>query len=208
MHRPHRSRLPDESSRLAVRAATGTAEPTTSARLVNRSDVHSSAAPPAASCHRPANRSSAARDGISTRRPPGVPADHRQHRQLGRRAGPAEPDRQGSRSPMSELAARSCPYLLGYWVMPDWAELDPERLERVAQLLVREACGATSVDGQSGDPRPGPAPRRPRRADHLRGQVVHEAPERQPASGRGQRFAAMGAQPERARPSASTRWGF
>ncbi|HEV7827626.1 MAG TPA: hypothetical protein VGP04_02025 [Pseudonocardiaceae bacterium] len=52
---------------------------------------------------------------------------------------------------MSELAARSCPYLLGYWVMPDWAELDPERLERVAQLLVREACGATSVDGQGGD---------------------------------------------------------
>ncbi|WP_346619628.1 hypothetical protein [Blastococcus montanus] len=35
--------------------------------------------------------------------------------------------------------------------MLDWAELDPEKLERVAQLLVREACGATSVDGKGGD---------------------------------------------------------
>jgi hypothetical protein len=35
--------------------------------------------------------------------------------------------------------------------MLDWAELDPEKLERLAQLLVREACGATSVSGQGGD---------------------------------------------------------
>lgn len=33
----------------------------------------------------------------------------------------------------------------------NWAELDPAKLERVAQLLVREACGATSVDGRGGD---------------------------------------------------------
>ena len=35
--------------------------------------------------------------------------------------------------------------------MLQWAELDPEKLERAAQLLVREACGATSVDGRGGD---------------------------------------------------------
>ncbi|MCU1482164.1 MAG: hypothetical protein JWQ19_2950 [Subtercola sp.] len=35
--------------------------------------------------------------------------------------------------------------------MLDWAEFDPDKAERVAQLLVREACGATSIDGAGGD---------------------------------------------------------
>ena len=35
--------------------------------------------------------------------------------------------------------------------MLDWADLDPEKLERAAQLIVREACGATSIDGSGGD---------------------------------------------------------
>ncbi len=33
----------------------------------------------------------------------------------------------------------------------DWAGFDPNKVERVAQLLVREACGATSIDGSGGD---------------------------------------------------------
>jgi hypothetical protein len=33
----------------------------------------------------------------------------------------------------------------------DWAGLDPDKLERVAQMLVRDVCGATSIDGSGGD---------------------------------------------------------
>jgi hypothetical protein len=33
----------------------------------------------------------------------------------------------------------------------DWSGLDARKVERAAQLLVREACGATSVDGSGGD---------------------------------------------------------
>jgi hypothetical protein len=33
----------------------------------------------------------------------------------------------------------------------DWAGLSREKVERVAQLLVRDACGATSIDGSGGD---------------------------------------------------------
>jgi hypothetical protein len=33
----------------------------------------------------------------------------------------------------------------------DWAEFDADKVERIAQLLVREACGATSIDGSGGD---------------------------------------------------------
>lgn len=35
--------------------------------------------------------------------------------------------------------------------MLDWTRLDPDKVERVAQLLVRAACGATSIDGSGGD---------------------------------------------------------
>lgn len=35
--------------------------------------------------------------------------------------------------------------------MLDWDELDPARVERVAQMLVRDAFGATSIDGAGGD---------------------------------------------------------
>lgn len=35
--------------------------------------------------------------------------------------------------------------------MLDWKDLDPGKVERAAQLLVREACGATSIDGAGGD---------------------------------------------------------
>jgi hypothetical protein len=33
----------------------------------------------------------------------------------------------------------------------DWAELDPAKLERVAKILVHQACGATGIDGSGGD---------------------------------------------------------
>jgi hypothetical protein len=33
----------------------------------------------------------------------------------------------------------------------DWSGLDPGKIERVAQLLLRKECGATSVDGAGGD---------------------------------------------------------
>ncbi|MGY1618866.1 hypothetical protein ACI797_19165 [Geodermatophilus sp. SYSU D00691] len=35
--------------------------------------------------------------------------------------------------------------------MLDWEGLDPGKVERVAQILVRDACGATSIDGSGGD---------------------------------------------------------
>ncbi len=35
--------------------------------------------------------------------------------------------------------------------MLDWDDLDPGRVERVAQMLVRDAFGATSIDGAGGD---------------------------------------------------------
>lgn len=35
--------------------------------------------------------------------------------------------------------------------MLDWDELDPARVERVAQMLLRDAFGATSIDGAGGD---------------------------------------------------------
>ncbi|GHE06881.1 hypothetical protein [Klenkia taihuensis] len=35
--------------------------------------------------------------------------------------------------------------------MLDWAAYDPAKVERVAKILVREACGATGIDGSGGD---------------------------------------------------------
>lgn len=35
--------------------------------------------------------------------------------------------------------------------MLKWAGLDPAKVERVGQMLVRDACGATSIDGSGGD---------------------------------------------------------
>ena len=74
------------------------AAPRPTAPSPSQTSTRGTAPSPASSCHQPANRSSAARDGISTRRQPaGVAAHHDQHRQLRRRAGLAEPDRQRDR---------------------------------------------------------------------------------------------------------------